>query len=253
MTTRAKTVDTTVLLWWDIDSIRGALSDVRAFVPNLRQGVKQRFNLGEASRYRTTVFHQHGLNDYTDLHAALPPDVDVLHTGSQSVPHVLARKCRELQEDWRPNEVILWIASCESKVIELLREVRQKGYNVFLVADFDRLPKSITTIHWLEIYSYYVIAHGDLRKVTGLKIPRQIQDRTLGFASPIVLSNLKLRWDATPHPPPVRQASPFSRVVTPPLRYLSASPDPWADAGGSPMPEQEWNEATRLADPVFNG
>lgn len=251
MATRAKTVNTTVLLWWDLDSIQGALSDVRDFVSHWQQGVKQRFNLGDASRYRTTVFHQHSLHQQPDVHAALPSDVDVLDTGHETVSHVLARKSRELQEDWRPNEVILWLASCESKAIDLLREVRQKGYNVFLVADFDRLPKSITTIHWLEIYSYYVIAHGDLRKLAGLKIPRQIQDRRLGFASPIILSNLKLRLP--PPLPPVRhQASPFSPVIAPPLRCWSASPDPCADAGGSPMPEPVWTEANRLADPVYD-
>lgn len=247
-TTLARPVNVTVFLWWDIDSVHGSVQDVRDFPDNWRKGVQQRFNLGDLTRYRTTVVHHHSLHNYPEMHDALPDDIDVLDSGGQTVTAVIARKCRELTEDWRPNEILLWVVSCDALVIEHIRNVRQKGFNVFLVSDFEHLPKSITTLHWLEIYSYYVVAHGDLRKLMGHRIPRQIQDRTLGFASPIVLHNLQLRQPVSspaPSPPPR-----LSRAVTRPPP-LTLPPDDEGEITDDAPPTPLWNEVTRQNDPVY--
>lgn len=194
MSSSTKPVNTTTLIWWDLDTIQGDLDDVGAFVGHLKNGIKHRFNLGELSRFRTSVFHQVPID--CQVRAALPDDADVIHTGpNKTVSQTVLRKAKELFEDWRPNEVIVWAVTCDPRFMDVVRAVRQRGYNIFLVSDFTKLSKSTFLLPWLEIYSYYVIAHGDLRKLRGRKIsrPTSTQHRTLGFKSPIMLTELKLR------------------------------------------------------------
>ncbi len=234
MSLSAKPVNTTVLIWWDLESVGDDAKDAGNFVGHLKEGIKRRFNLGDLSRYRTTVFHQVPVE--CDMRAALPDDADVIHTGpNKNVSQTVLRKAKEVLEDWHTNEVMLWAVTSDHKVIDVVRTLRQRGYNVFLVTDFTKLPKTTLNLQWLEIFSYYVICHGDLRKLMGHKVPRQTQHRTLGFKSPIMLTDLVLRGlqptqPALHHPIPTRRI-PAHLLTQPtsPVPLPSPSPSPYEE------------------------
>lgn len=216
----AAVVNTTVMLWWDLDSVHGSAEDVRAFWPHWRQGVTARLRLGSQCRFRTVVFHQHSLHHHPDYLHALPQHADVLDTGVQRVSQALQRKILELKEDYRTAECVLWVVSCDPGVIGQVYQLRQEGFHVFLVTDFDQLSHELRgSMPWLEMFSYYVVAHGDLRKLRGLRPPFQSKSssRALGWTSPITWPRLRLclatasASASAALPPP-----PLSRVIQPP-------------------------------------
>ena len=84
----------------------------------------------------------------------------------------MASECMaEVMEDWNPREAIIVLVSGDAGFIDTLEEFHDRGFSTFLVSNFDCMSKRFKSVKWLKIWNFFVIAHGDTRKVEDSPLP----------------------------------------------------------------------------------
>jgi hypothetical protein len=174
-----------ILVLWDIENVCGTQEDIVNFIYYFKQGINERFcKDGNPLRFRIQVFHnpakphleRRNLTDTTVKDELQKMGVSLVDIGSsrpQQADICIKNRMREIMEDWNPKDCIVVLVSGDKGFIYHMEDFKSKGFEFYLVCNFDCLAASFKKITWLEIWSYFVIAHGDLQKMSGSQIIRR--------------------------------------------------------------------------------
>jgi hypothetical protein len=172
-----------VHVFWDIENVCGTEKDIVDFVENFKKSVTQRFNLGDEPRFRINVYHnpddgrqlQRYLESGVSVKKALVDIgvtiVDIASSDPQQADNCIRTRMQEVMVDWEPSTAIIILISGDAGFINVLNMFHARKFKTFLVANFDCMSNHFKQVPWLEIWSFFVIAHGDTRKVEGKTTP----------------------------------------------------------------------------------
>ena len=183
--TNKRSPRTVVHTFWDVENVSGTQQDMVDFMKNYTTAVTKRFTSGVTPRMRTSIYHNP--DDGRHLHRYLPKNssvtikkqfvdqgitvVDTASSESQQADTCIRRKMTEVMEDYNPGNTVIVLISGDAGFIDLLEQCNKMGFTTHLVSNFDCISNKFKQVRWLEIWSFFVIAHGDTRKVEGKDIP----------------------------------------------------------------------------------
>jgi len=175
-----------ILALWDIENVCGTPDHIARFIWNFKQGIRIRFDADKDTplRFRIQVFHNPAkpqLERKTSLDKAVKEElmeagvtlVDIGSSKPQQADYCIKNRMSEILEDWDPKECIVVLISGDGGFIPQLRTLKNQGFECYMVCNFDCLASDIKKIDWLEIWSYYVISHGDFQKMSGQSVIRR--------------------------------------------------------------------------------
>jgi len=229
-----------VLVLWDIENVCSTPQDVVQFVTNFKIGMVQRFRLGRQARFRIRVFHNpekkhlerkgpagaKGDRSIKDVLTSMGcMIVDVAASRPQQADNCIVRRMHEIAEDWDPKDCMVVLVSGDKGFIPHLNTLKGQGFSTYLMSNFDCLAREYKRLVWLEIWSFFVVAHGDLRKLlTGREVVRRGPHPSLGYRGPARHNAHRRNFPSSGSSSPGSRKSSPREVNTKP--HQKASPEP---------------------------
>ena len=166
---------------WDFENVQGTERDNRQFLDNLHEGLRKRA-VNDHLESRTSIFFQYMDSNTIEFFQTYG---ETVQTGpSMSSSQRLSRKLDIIVKDYDKSQLIVVLVTGDRCVVRQVQRMIEQGYQIYIVSDFETVSLELKRMKWLEIWSFFVIAHGDLRKITNQSL---VQHPVLGYKSPFML------------------------------------------------------------------
>jgi len=170
----------TIHVDWDIENCNGITLQISHFLHHLFLGLRARYECHFRTRVKvyqdsvTSVLNKKSLRLYngkfiplkTVLQYQGASFVDTAGKAPQQADSCIHRNMQVMQEDITyPQDHVYILVSSDGGFLPYLQDMKNHGFRVFLVANFDSISRSLLSTKWLNIWSYFTICRGDTDKM----------------------------------------------------------------------------------------
>jgi len=107
--------------------------------------------------------------------------IDTNGSGPQKADECIHKQMQEILEDVEsPHKHLVVLITSDGGFRPHLIKLQQAGFGTCIMGNFDSLSSSLRDLRWLEIWSYFTVSRGDIRKIVGDKVIRGSHP-TLGY------------------------------------------------------------------------